>query len=120
MTYLAATFPRQFSTAADDKPPTTFTLQRRVNVPVCMTDTATVKRFVQLLRDAGCSIEEDYNDALTVKATDGTTVVYWALQKGRNGPWIVRYNDSERIHFPPPVPPVSPEDARYMLWEGMN
>jgi len=67
-------------------------------MPVCMTDTLIVKNTVAILKDADFLVEADYK-AGTVKAYDGDTVVYQAIQKGRGGPWIVRYQDTDKIHW---------------------
>jgi hypothetical protein len=67
-------------------------------MPVCMADTKTVEQFIKQLKANGCKVTHRKNEG-TVKATDGTTEVYRALQKGKNGPWIVRTQNSERIKW---------------------
>ena len=42
------------------------------------------------MKQVGLRVERD-RDAGTVKAFHNDKTVYWAMQKGRNQPWIVRH-----------------------------
>lgn len=65
---------------------------------VCMTDTKTVKRFMADLLANDCECVLDLQ-AGTAEAKDGNITVYKALQKGKGQPWIVAYENTERIKF---------------------
>ncbi len=63
-----------------------------------LTDTTTVKKFMKMLEEAGCECRLDM-EAGTALAIDDGHVIYKALQKGRNGPWIAQTMDTDRIKF---------------------
>lgn len=66
---------------------------------VCMTNAATVRKFMEQLEAEGCECALDLEAGLATATDDGQRV-YWALRKGAKGqPWIVRCTDSERIKF---------------------
>lgn len=65
---------------------------------VGMLMTTAVKDYLKKLGDAGMEVKHD-KDAGTAEVKDGDVVVFKALQKGRNGPWIVRYNNSENVKW---------------------
>jgi hypothetical protein len=59
----------------------------------------TTDRVLSILRDAvskGCFIEHDKR-AGTAKAFHDGVLVFQALQKGKGGPWISRFVNSEDI-----------------------
>jgi hypothetical protein len=59
----------------------------------------TTERVLEILRDAitkGCYVEQD-NQAGTAKAHYSGDVVFQALQKGKDGPWICRFLNTESI-----------------------
>ena len=59
----------------------------------------TTERVLSILRDAvskGCFIEHD-KSAGTAKAYHNGDLVFQALQKGKGGPWIYRFVNTEHI-----------------------
>lgn len=66
---------------------------------VHLADTETVKKFIRQLKDDGCEVMEDYENALVVEAKDGDVSVYRGIQKGRNQPWLVMCRDSDNIKW---------------------
>ena len=58
--------------------------------------TADLEVYLKNLRANDCEVERD-REAGTVTAFDGEDRVLAAIQKGRGGPWIVRFIDSGRI-----------------------
>jgi len=70
--------------------------ERRGPARVCLAATDTVLAILEALKANGCEVHLD-EDAGTATATDGDTIVYRAIQKGSEGPWIVRTSDSDRI-----------------------
>lgn len=70
--------------------------ERQGPARVCLATTATAKAAVEGLKASGCEVRLD-EEAGTATAMDGNTLVYWALRKGHEGPWIVRTSDSDRI-----------------------
>jgi hypothetical protein len=65
-------------------------------MPVALLRTETVE---SILRDAvgkGCYVEHD-KSAGTAKAHRNGDVVFQALQKGKDGPWICRFVNTEHI-----------------------
>jgi hypothetical protein len=69
---------------------------------VALAKTVTVRGWQHRLDREGCQIEGSW-DVGHLKAYDGDTVVYTALQKGHGGPWIVRTANSDRISWQEPV-----------------
>ena len=57
-----------------------------------------MKEIVKTCKKAGCKITRNIG-AGTVVATDGEKVVLQAMQKGRGGPWIAKFVDSERVQW---------------------
>jgi hypothetical protein len=49
-----------------------------------------INAMVKAMKQVGLRVERD-RDAGTVKAFYNDKTVYWAMQKGRNQPWIVRH-----------------------------
>ena len=49
-----------------------------------------INAMVKAMKQVGLRVERD-RDAGTVKAFHNDKTVYWAMQKGRNQPWIVRH-----------------------------
>ena len=47
-----------------------------------------INAMVKAMKQVGLRVERDSG---TVKAFHNDTEVYWAMQKGRNQPWIVRH-----------------------------
>ena len=68
---------------------------------VCMMLTADLEPYLAGLAGNGCLLKRD-RDAGTVVALDDDTPVLKAIQKGRGGPWIVRFIDSDRIQWTRP------------------
>jgi hypothetical protein len=59
----------------------------------------TTDKIESILREAvskGCYVEHD-KSAGTAKAHHGGDVVFQALQKGKDGPWICRFVNTEHI-----------------------
>ncbi len=65
---------------------------------VCLAETTTVQKFINQLKDNNCVCSIDL-EAGTALAKDGDIIVYQAVQKSKLGDWIVRCQDSERIHW---------------------
>ena len=55
-----------------------------------------LENYLAGLRANDCEVERD-REAGTVTAFDGEDRVLAAIQKGRGGPWIVRFIDTDRI-----------------------
>jgi hypothetical protein len=49
-----------------------------------------INGMVKAMKQIGLRVERD-QDAGTVRAFYGDKEIYWAIQKGRNQPWIVRH-----------------------------
>ena len=64
--------------------------------------TTEIAQHVRELKRVGCKVIRD-NDAGTVEAREGDTVVFMAIQKGRNGPWITRYTKGQTISWENPA-----------------
>lgn len=64
--------------------------------------TRKVKEYVKRLEKAGMEAKADWPGGL-VRVLDNGKTCFWALQKGYDGPWIVRYTNTERVNwnFPP-------------------
>ena len=59
----------------------------------------TTERVKSILRDAvakGCNVEHD-KSAGTAEAYHDENLVFQALQKGKGGPWICRFINTEHI-----------------------
>jgi hypothetical protein len=59
----------------------------------------TTDRVLSILRDAvakGCYIEHDKSSG-TAKAFHGGALAFQALQKGKGGPWISRFVNTESV-----------------------
>lgn len=63
--------------------------------------TDVLEEYLARLHANDCQIQRD-RDAGTVTVLDGEHRVLAAIQKGRGGPWIVRFLDSDRIHWARP------------------
>jgi hypothetical protein len=63
-----------------------------------MATTKTVLKFLEDLKNKGCTIAHD-PDAGTATAHDGTVCVYRALQKGKRQPWIVRTSNGPNVQW---------------------
>ena len=63
--------------------------------------TATLDSYIAGLKANECKVMRD-NGAGTVKAFDGEHAVLKAIQKGRGGPWIAMFIDSDRITWSVP------------------
>jgi hypothetical protein len=61
-----------------------------------MARTDTVFYWVEKLEAEGCTVEHDHL-AGTVRVKDDGEVVYMALQKGFDGPWIVACYNTPRM-----------------------
>lgn len=59
---------------------------------VCMAETATVKEALNQLEAQGLEVERDFTGGVA-KAKLRGVVLYWAMQKGKGGPWIVRISE---------------------------
>ena len=55
-----------------------------------------LEKYLRDLAANDCEVERD-REAGTVTAFDGDDRVLAAIQKGRVGPWIVRFLDTDRI-----------------------
>ena len=62
------------------------------NPKSCMARTSKIKIIAKQCKALGFSVEADFKSAGTVKIKDGEEEMYMAIQKGKNGPWIVRYS----------------------------
>jgi len=62
------------------------------NPSSCMARTAKIKTIAKQCKALGFTVEADFKDAGTVKIKDGEELMYMAIQKGKSGPWIVRYS----------------------------
>ncbi len=73
---------------------------------VCMAFTETVKFWMEQLETEGCYVNFD-EEAGTAEAVDSQTdtVVYRALQKGYNQPWIVGCYNSTNFTWEKPECP---------------
>lgn len=60
-----------------------------------------VKEWLAALKANDCSTDLR-SDEGTAVAYDGETKVFAAIQKGRGGPWIIRFINSERIKWSKP------------------
>jgi hypothetical protein len=61
----------------------------------------TTNRVLSILRDAvakGCFVEHD-KSAGTAKAFHNGVLVFQALQKGKGGPWISRFVNTEEVSW---------------------
>jgi hypothetical protein len=61
----------------------------------------TTERVLSILSDAvgkGCYVEHD-KSAGTAKAFHDATLVFQALQKGKGGPWICRFVNTEEVSW---------------------
>lgn len=67
---------------------------------LCMAHTKTVQDTVEKLRTAPIPLLLFVDwEVGTVTVKDGDTIVYRALQKGADGPWIVRFSRSENVQW---------------------
>ena len=63
----------------------------------------TTDKVLSILRDAvskGCYIEHD-KSAGTAKAHQSGDVVFQGIQKGKDGPWICRFINTEHVTWTP-------------------
>lgn len=74
---------------------------------VGMLDTKTLKGYLNRLKASGLAVYHD-SKAGTAEAKDGETVVLKGIQKGKGGPWIVRYANSEQVKWGFEVEPSAP------------
>lgn len=65
---------------------------------VGMLTTKDLKPLLKRLQDAGCKVDTKMF-AGTTEVKDGDVVVLKGIQKGKGGPWIVRYADSENVKW---------------------
>jgi hypothetical protein len=72
---------------------------------VGMLKTPAVKAYLQMLKQAGCAVKLDTKTG-TAEAFDGDAPVFRALQKGPGNPWIVRYQNSDRVTWNQPETPA--------------
>lgn len=63
--------------------------------------TAEVKDWLAVLKANDCSTDLRAIEG-TATAYDGETKVFAAIQKGREGPWIIRFINSDRIKWSKP------------------
>ncbi len=57
------------------------------------------EKVLSIFREAaskGCHVEHD-ETAGTAKAYHGGDLVFQAIQKGKDGPWICRFSDTEHM-----------------------
>jgi hypothetical protein len=67
---------------------------------VGMLQTAQVNDFLTRLQEAGLAVRRDPAAGIA-EVRDGEVTTFWALQKGKGGPWIVRCTDSARVVWTP-------------------
>ena len=71
---------------------------RQIPAFVCMATTETIEEVIVGLKANGCRVEYEKKAGI-LKAWDGETRVYMAIQKGKGGPWIVSGYESDRIKW---------------------
>jgi len=65
---------------------------------VGMLRTKQVKEYLDNLKTAGMDVKHDAK-AGTAEVKDGEVVVFKAIQKGKGGPWIVKYANSDNVKW---------------------
>lgn len=66
-----------------------------------MGTTKQVKDWLRRLeKEADCKIESDFKSAGTAKAISEGVTVFAALQKGKSGPWIIRFINGGVVEWP--------------------
>jgi len=65
---------------------------------VGMLTTKDLKPILKRLQDAGMAVDTKMF-AGTTEVKDGDVVVLKGLQKGKGGPWIVTYKESENVKW---------------------
>ncbi len=65
---------------------------------VSLADTKKVMGYLNRLEECGITVTKDM-EAGTFEAKDGEVVVCKGIQKGKNGPWIVKCSNSENVKW---------------------
>jgi len=66
-----------------------------------MGTTAQVKRWLKNLKEVDCEIVADFK-AGTVEAISESETCFKAIQKGRNGPWIIIFRNGGQVSWARP------------------